>query len=324
MRTADIHWRYLGVVFVLSYWWQLVIWLTSGIDSALFPILMLFPAVVAIGFRLHTSAGFRNVGWGLSRWWYAAPALLTPVAVILAVAALILALDLATLSQRLFAYADGMVEIRQVPLVLGNRSQGLAFFALNFLLSLLLQSCLGGVVSIGEEFGWRGYVQEKLLRRFGLHAGLLVLGVIWGLWHLPIGLMGWNFPDRPILGAFVLTPLSTVFMGVYLGWLYLRSRSIWVPTVAHAAMNLSASVLFAELEMRGDELPLQLSWIGAWGIVAALCLTSLNRARPLLWQADPVAPEATGWRPASETQRLHAGRAGDGWLRAQRRAEADE
>jgi len=285
METTDTLWRYLCVVFLLSYAWQLVIWLTGGIGSGLFPVLMLFPGVVAIGFRLHAREGFRDVGWGLSRWWYAAPALLTPAAVILAVGALLLAVDLAAPSQRLFAFADGMIEIRQVPFALGNHRQGIGFFAVNFVLSLFLQSCLGGVVTIGEEFGWRGYVQEKLLRRFGLHAGLLLLGVIWGLWHLPIGLMGWNFPDRPVLGALLLTPLSTVFIGVYLGWLYLRSRSIWMPTLAHAALNLSASVLFTEIEMRGDTLPLQLLWIAAWGFVSVVCLVSLDRTMPSLWQA---------------------------------------
>ena len=284
MRPTDIHWRYLGVVFLLSYAWQLVIWLTGGIGSAMFPILMLFPAVVAIAFRLRHREGFRNVGWGLRRWRYLAPALLTPVAVIVSVAALLLSLDLATPSQRLFTYAGGMVEIRRVTLVLGNGAQGVGFFALNFLLSLLLQSCLGSAVTIGEEFGWRAYVQEKLLRGFGVSGGLLLLGLVWGLWHLPIGLMGWNFPERPLLGALLLTPLSTVFVGVYLGWLYLRSRSIWIPTVAHAALNLSASVLFTEIEMRGDALPLQLSWIAAWGFVSAACLVSLDRTKPSLWQ----------------------------------------
>ncbi|MBN1274573.1 MAG: CPBP family intramembrane metalloprotease [Candidatus Aminicenantes bacterium] len=154
------------------------------------------------------------------------------------------------------------------------------FFALSF-----IQSLSGSIITIGEEFGWRGYVQEKLIRKFGLTRGLLLLGAIWGYWHLPIGLMGWNFPNMPILGAFILTPVSTIFHGIYLAWLYLRSRSIWMPTLAHAAINLTALLLLNGFIMQQDILFLQVMFMAAWGVVAVSCLISLNRHKPMLWQA---------------------------------------
>jgi membrane protease YdiL (CAAX protease family) len=167
-------------------------------------------------------------------------------------------------------------------MVLGNQAQSLAFFGLNLALSLFVQSLLGSLITIGEEFGWRGYVQAKLIRRFGLNRGLILLGIIWGYWHLPIGLMGWNFPEHPALGALILTPISTVFLGIYLGWLYLRSKSIWMPTLAHAAGNLAATLLFNEMIMQRNDLYLQLAFIAAWGIPAGLCLISLNRVKPVI------------------------------------------
>ena len=277
MNKTHIHWRYLAVVFVLSYLWQLVIYFTGGVDSALFPFMMVFPAVVAIAFRLIYKEGFRNVGWGVRRWWYALPVLIVPMVVILAIGFLFMTLGWATLSDKHFVLNGGMIEIKKIPFVLGNGTQSIAFFALNLVLSLFVQSLLGSILTIGEEFGWRGYVQEKMISKFGLNRGLVPLGVIWGYWHLPIGLMGWNFPNAPVLGALVLTPLGTIFMGIYLGWLYLRSKSIWMPTLAHAAMNLCATLLFGEMIMRQDELFLQLFWIAGWGVVAALCLIDLNR-----------------------------------------------
>jgi hypothetical protein len=48
MKGKNVVWWYLAVVFVLSYLWQLVIYLSGGIGSVLFPFLMLFPALVAI------------------------------------------------------------------------------------------------------------------------------------------------------------------------------------------------------------------------------------------------------------------------------------
>ncbi len=285
MKIKNTHWIYLVVVFILSYLWQLVIYFTGGVDSMLFPFTMLFPAIVAVAFRIIYKEGFRNVGWGLRKWWYAIPSVLVPLVVIVGIAALFVTLNWATLSDKHFIFKDGVLEIQKIPMILGNQAQSLAFFGLNLALSLFVQSLLSSVITIGEEFGWRGYVQEKLIRRFGLNRGLILLGVIWGYWHLPIGLMGWNFPEHPVLGALILTPLSLVFIGIFLGWLYLRSKSIWIPTFAHGALNLTATLLFSEMIMQRDNLYLQLIFIAAWGIIAGLCLISLNRKKPDLWQA---------------------------------------
>jgi membrane protease YdiL (CAAX protease family) len=293
MKSKDVIWLYLAIVFISSYLFQLVMYFTGGVDSRLFPFLMLFPAIVAIVFRVINNEGFRNVGWGLRRWWYVIPALILPIIVILLVSFLLLTLDLATLSDSPFLFKAGMVEIREVPLVLGSHTQNIAFFVLNFMLSLFVQSLLGSIVTIGEEFGWRGYAQEKLIRKFGLNRGLILLGVIWGYWHLPIGLMGWNFPNQPVLGALLLTPLGTVFIGIFFAWLYLRSKSIWMPTLAHAASNLSFSILSMEMLMRQEGLLLQLLWITGWGIVAALFLISLNLSKPKLWQATDTSADSS-------------------------------
>jgi membrane protease YdiL (CAAX protease family) len=302
MKSTKGFWFYVTVVFVASYFWQFVIFLTGGIESALIPFMMLIPAIVAIAFRILNKEGFRNVGWGLRRWWTVIPVLIVPIIVILVVGYLLTAFNLATFSDRHFLFQDGMVEIRNIPLVLGNRTQSILFFALNFVLSLIVQSLLGCVVTIGEEFGWRGYLQEKMIRNFGLNRGLILLGTIWGYWHLPIGLMGWDFPNLPVLGALILTPISTIFMGIYLAWLYLRSRSIWMPALAHAAMNLTATLLLNEFIMHRDDLFLQLMFIAAWGIVAVFCIISLNRDKPVLWQATDAATDRS--RQAQSYERL--------------------
>jgi membrane protease YdiL (CAAX protease family) len=297
MKKLKIHWQYFIVVFILSYLWQLVIYFTGGIDSKFFPFMMLFPALIAVAFRLINKEGFRNVGWGLRRWWYLIPTLIVPIIVVLVVGFLLTKSNWAILSDKHFIFKNGMVEIKKIPLILGDRTQGIAFFALNLVLSLFVQSLLGGVVTIGEEFGWRGYAQEKMIRNFGLNRGLILLGLIWGYWHLPIGLMGWNFPNYPILGALVLTPISTIFMGIYLGWLYLRSRSIWMPILAHSAMNLSAALLLSEILMQCNDIFLQLLFIVVWGVVAGICLISLNKKKPMLWQANNTTAEGNRIRP---------------------------
>jgi membrane protease YdiL (CAAX protease family) len=284
---------YLILLFVLSYAWQYAIYLTGGVDSSLFPYLMWFPSLLAIIFRIRTKQGFRDVGWGLRKWWYLFPAILVSPVVVSGISILSAGCNWAYLSERYFIFHDSVVDIPTIPLILGNHPQSLYFFALNITISLFLQSILGSLFTFGEEFGWRGYLQEKFIRKFGLKNGLVLLGIIWGYWHLPVILMGYNFPDNPILGAFLLMPLGTTFMGIFLGWLYLRSKSIWTAVLAHASMNLTAVLLFNMLVLQNDSLLLQILWIAAWGIVAGVCILSMSIKSPVLWQKTNATEKPT-------------------------------
>jgi len=272
---------YLIVLFASSYLWQYFIFLTGGVESKFVPILMFFPAIVTIVFRLITKEGFRKIGWGLGKWWYVIPAIFVPLAFTWVIVYILDALNWATLT--VFTFNNGMVDSR-VPLVLGNHIQSIPFFALNLAISFIVICLISSIFAFGEEFGWRGHLQEKFLRKFGLNRGLIILGIIWGYWHLPLILMGYNFPNYPVLGALVLMPISTIFAGIFEGWIYLRSRSIWMPVLVHASGNTAAGILFGGMIMHQNELLLQLMWLAAWGIVAALCLISLNRDKPILWQ----------------------------------------
>jgi hypothetical protein len=66
--NGDPIWKYIFVVFLVSYIWQFIIYLTGGTESALLPILMFFTGIVAVIFRITLKEGFSNVGWGLKRW----------------------------------------------------------------------------------------------------------------------------------------------------------------------------------------------------------------------------------------------------------------
>jgi len=220
----------------------------------------------------------------LKKWRYIFPAIFIPLILTISIVLLMEAMHWATFSGKIFTLKDGIVEISNIKLILGNQSQNIPFFILNFLLSHAIFLVVGSIITLGEELGWRGYLQEKMLRKFGLSKGLIFLGIIWGYWHLPIILMGFNFPNHPILGALLLMPLGTIFLAIFMGWLYLRSRSIWIPALAHASANLFSQLLFSFMTMLQDELFRQCTWIAVWGIIAILCLIDLNRNKPILWQ----------------------------------------
>jgi membrane protease YdiL (CAAX protease family) len=98
-------------------------------------------------------------------------------------------------------------------------------------------------ILFGEEFGWRGYLQLRLFPSRPTHAAIAT-GIIWGLWHLPIILRGYEFPGDPLVATAVFC-VSTVMFSVIFGWLKRRSGSIWVSSLAHSATNVIGGSLTA-------------------------------------------------------------------------------
>mgnify|MGYP001262147068 CR=1 FL=1 len=95
---------------------------------------------------------------------------------------------------------------------------------------------LGGPVA--EEFGWRGYALDRLQARFNATVSSVLIGVIWGLWHLPLFFMKGQdmYHNVPILG-FVL---GTVFLSILFTWIYNNTNgSILAALLFHTMGNLS-------------------------------------------------------------------------------------
>lgn len=105
--------------------------------------------------------------------------------------------------------------------------------------AVLLAPILNLIPIFGEEFGWRAYLQPKLLP-LGWRKAMIWMGVIWGLWHAPIIMMGHNYgldyPGAPWLGVIVFTWFTFVG-GVFLGWVTLRGGSVWPAVIGHAVLN---------------------------------------------------------------------------------------
>jgi membrane protease YdiL (CAAX protease family) len=122
----------------------------------------------------------------------------------------------------------------------------------------------------GEEFGWRGYLQVRLLSRRPLLAAVAT-GLIWGVWHYPLNLRGYNFPGHPIWGLIVF-PVSTVLVSIVFGWLRLRTGSVWATSLAHAATNAMGGSLTTLLYLGGADMML-VGYLGllAWVPLGALC-----------------------------------------------------
>lgn len=111
--------------------------------------------------------------------------------------------------------------------------------AMQALQATLIAPVLNALPSFGEEFGWRGYLLPKLLPLGGRKASLLT-GVIWGVWHWPLILMGYNYGSS-YFGAPFLGPLAMawfcVVTSIVFGWMSIKADSVWPAVIGHGALN---------------------------------------------------------------------------------------
>lgn len=114
------------------------------------------------------------------------------------------------------------------------------------LVMIPVAAVIGLLPALGEEIGWRGWLLPKLMP-LGPVPAIVVSGVVWGTWHAPVLLLGYNYPTAPgWLGVLCMVVMCTL-VGAVFGWLRLRSGSVWPAALAHAAFNASAGsiLLFA-------------------------------------------------------------------------------
>ena len=108
---------------------------------------------------------------------------------------------------------------------------------------------------LGEEAGWRGFLTPRLKARFGRVKGLLLAGVIWGVWHWPVIILagyeyGLEYWGAPVLGPLLFCVITTA-LGILLSLLYEKVGSVWICALAHGAFNAFASIPSLLLDASG-------------------------------------------------------------------------
>lgn len=236
------------------------------------------PGVVAFGLLMYSGEGLAGIGfsWGTVPW-LALAAWLVPLAMEILVIVLAIRLGLARLDARLIQFREGKVHVSQsIQLLLGHEPQSMLFFGANLLATVSVGVLFMLLFSLPEEFGWRGYLQTPLIETFGLGSGLMLGGVLWAAWQIPIQQAGYHFPEYPRLGAFVYWPIYSICLAIITGWLYWQSGSLLLAAVFNASAKVNGRLASAALGEAGSSRRVRAVWLWLWGSLAVFILA--------LWQ----------------------------------------
>ena len=165
-------------------------------------------------------------------------------------------------------------------------------FTTNDKAAVLLSGIAAGLTTVFEELGWTGFAVPRLRRRYDVVTTGIIVGVVWGAWHLLQGLfISGTYAGELSLPVFVsMNFLAAVAQltayRVLLVWVYDRTGSLLVVTLMHASLTASTIFIFTPLATGASFL------IYVWGLAAALWIVVLGAAYSGQLSRQPLARRA--------------------------------
>lgn len=147
------------------------------------------------------------------------------------------------------------------------------------LLVMFFDSLIRG--PLGEELGWRGYLQVELNKRFSLLKASLIVGVIWAVWHLPLWFIA-GYQGLDLLLYIVFFAVGLIAFSVIIGFVYGRGRNLLYAILLHQMLNFSGRLL----EM--DELTVLAGSSAIYVLIALVMGLVSLRAKPCPAAARPA------------------------------------
>lgn len=219
----------LSFAFTWGYFW--LIWAPLGLPDSAIALGGFGPAVSAFLVLAVTSGkvGVRHllrsiVHWRVGVRWYLVALLGVPVLNLLA-----------------FLVVPGILSDFVAP-----DSRVLRLYLSEMAISLTI-----GIAPLWEEIGWRGFAHPRMQRVHGPVVGSLILGALWGLWHLPFffGPLARTGPDATFVSAsnaLVEFSIGLTGLSVVMAWVLNNcAGSTLLAILLHAAFDSSGLALVA-------------------------------------------------------------------------------
>jgi uncharacterized protein len=142
----------------------------------------------------------------------------------------------------------------------------------NFAPQFLVFGVPAGVLAgFFEEVGWTGFAYPRMRSRFGALRGALLLGLLWGAWHLPVvDALGAASPHGPVWLAFFASFVTMVIaLRVLIAWVYNSTGSLLMAQLLHASSSGFLVILGAPQVTPGQEAGWYFAYAGVLWLVAA-------------------------------------------------------
>ena len=110
-----------------------------------------------------------------------------------------------------------------------------------------------GIYFFGEEYAWRGCLQGRLQNIFGKRMGVILLGIIWELWHMPLWFQISEPGQGKLIVLLVLMRMPYVIaLAVFFGWAYMKTNNIWLCVLIHGVNNAAVAAFDSDLVTVAD------------------------------------------------------------------------
>ena len=116
-----------------------------------------------------------------------------------------------------------------------SRFPAIVMMGITLISGLTMGASVNAIASFGEEYGWRNYLVGALRGKKFWPAALFI-GVVWGIWHFPLILMGHNYPNEPQWGVLLMVAFC-VLVGVLELYFVLKTKSMIVAAIMHGTIN---------------------------------------------------------------------------------------
>ncbi len=165
-----------------------------------------------------------------------------------------------SVTNKILELAKGKVDTSQM-----NLPPPVLLFILGIAGGLTSGAIINFPFTLGEELGWRGLLLKEV-QSLGFWRSNLLIGTIWGLWHMPIILMGHNYPHYPILGSLMMIPFC-ISISLIQSILRLRAKTVFAPSVFHGMLNAGGPITLIYIINNNELIG---SIVGIAGITSAM------------------------------------------------------
>jgi len=288
-RSALVAWRevvgFTAMAYVIAWTMWAPLWpaavqsvvigrTPSAYDGGpLAPLGMFAPALAAVLMRVLVSReGVRGSLGPLRRWRWSVLAVLVPIAIVAATVTVATATGLAVF------HLGGTQPMWVVLMLL-----------------LVVGTPVSTLLAFGEEYGWRGYLLPRLLPLGEVRASIVV-ALIWAPWHLPVLLVGLNFPGKnPLMVLAMMTAGVLALSLLFTRFFVAAGGAVVTVALLHGSLNAFSDRLADPAHLAGD--PFVVSVGGVVGILATLAAVGVGyalRRRAGHRCAPPVGPSPEG------------------------------